>query len=264
MKIKKKKLRRLENSILIAAICVVAIGLAFSFRLWFPKDEAVVSEPTPVAQEEQKPASEYPVNGIDISAHQGDIDWPAVADEGVDFAYMKATEGKDFTDKKFVQNWTNANKTDIKVGAYHFLSYENSGQEQAQHFINTVPKVEGSLPPMIDIEFDMLTVLPDDEVTIDIIGDMITELESYYGVKPVLYVTYDSYTRFIQGNFDDYPIWIVDVNKPVDMPDDSEWMFWQYSQTSRLSGINQGKSNVDFDVYNGTAKEFSEIDTVEK
>ncbi len=264
---RRKRNKRYENSILIAAVCVVAIGLAFSFSLWFPKEVATEPSPPIVVEEDEekeRSASDYSVMGIDVSAHQGDIDWPVVADEGVEFAYMKATEGKDFTDKKFAENWKNAHKTDMAVGAYHFLSYENPGKEQAEHFINTVPKVDGSLPPMIDIEFEIDTVLPDDEVTIEIIGDMIEELEEYYGVKPILYVTYESYTRFIQGNFDEYPIWIVDINKPVDMPDDSEWLFWQYSHTGHLSGINDGKSDIDFDVYNGTAKDFAEIDTVDK
>ena len=43
--------------------------------------------------------------GIDVSAHQGEVDWEAVASDGIGFAYLKATEGGDFVDRRFADNW---------------------------------------------------------------------------------------------------------------------------------------------------------------
>ena len=72
-------------------------------------------------------AETYPVQGIDVSTYQGTIDWPVLASNDLTFAFIKATEGSSFQDEKFKYNWENAGKTHLKVGAYHFFSYETSG-----------------------------------------------------------------------------------------------------------------------------------------
>ena len=48
---------------------------------------------------------QYPVHGIDVSKYQGDIDWHRVRASGIDFAFIKATEGGDHTDDRFRDNW---------------------------------------------------------------------------------------------------------------------------------------------------------------
>src|SRR5262245_52983882 len=69
--------------------------------------------------------------GIDVSAHQGEIDWSLVAKDDVAFAHIKATEADDFKDQRFIENWNNAKKTGIAVGAYHYFSLAYSGEVQA-------------------------------------------------------------------------------------------------------------------------------------
>ncbi len=69
------------------------------------------------------------------------------------FAFIKATEGSAFVDKYFSKNWTNANKTSMRVGAYHFFSFDSKGETQAEQFIRNVPKYKQALPPVIDVEF---------------------------------------------------------------------------------------------------------------
>jgi lysozyme len=203
-----------------------------------------------------KNAESYEVRGIDVSRHQGNIDWNKIAEENIHFAYIKATEGTTYTDKNFDKNFTNAQKTNIKVGAYHFLSYDSSGPSQAENFIAKVPKLPGMLPPMIDIEFDPATVLPTQEVSDQIIAELIGIIEEFYGAKPVLYVNYDSYEMFVRGKYQDYPIWICDINKPAEMPEDQKVTLWQYSHTGRLQGVNKGNSNVDLNIFTGSMDEF--------
>lgn len=58
----------------------------------------------------------YPVRGIDVSEYQGKIDWDTISNQGLKFAYIKATEGSKYTDKQFKSNWENANKTNMKIG----------------------------------------------------------------------------------------------------------------------------------------------------
>lgn len=96
--------------------------------------------------------NDYPVQGIDVSNHQGKINWKLVKDDRVDFAYIKATEGGDFVDNSFVFNWNEARKHNITIGAYHFFTLCKSGEEQAKNYIDIVPVTDGSLPPANTLE----------------------------------------------------------------------------------------------------------------
>ena len=78
--------------------------------------------------------------GVDVSAFQGKIDWHILAGESISFAFIKATEGSGYVDDNFEDNWRKASQTDLKIGAYHFFSYDSSGLTQAENFIQTVPK----------------------------------------------------------------------------------------------------------------------------
>ena len=76
----------------------------------------------------------------------------AVAADGVDFAYIKATEGGDFHDTRFAKNWTGAGAAGTVRGAYHFFTLCRSGTVQAANFIAIVPPAPGMLPPVVDLE----------------------------------------------------------------------------------------------------------------
>lgn len=72
--------------------------------------------------------------GVDVSTYQGDVDWPALRAQGVDFAFIKATEGSSLQDRQFSANWENAQAAGVRVGAYHFFSYDSPGETQADQF----------------------------------------------------------------------------------------------------------------------------------
>src|SRR5437868_3931860 len=78
------------SGLLVVTAVIGAIG-------WF--------ELAPAYRPSLQPGEQY---GIDVSNHQGLIDWPEVAADHVSYAYVKATEGDDFVDKRFTQNWTGA------------------------------------------------------------------------------------------------------------------------------------------------------------
>src|SRR5437016_13909496 len=78
--------------------------------------------------------SRYPVRGIDVSHHQGPIDWDAVASDGVTFAYIKASEGGDYQDRRFKENWLGARHAGVLAGAYHFFTFCKDGAAQAENF----------------------------------------------------------------------------------------------------------------------------------
>lgn len=91
--------------------------------------------------------------GIDVSSHQGIIDWTAVASDDVAFAYVKASEGGDFVDVRFEANLRDAQRAGLKVGAYHFFTFCRSGQDQAENFLRVAPPDPTMLPPAVDVEF---------------------------------------------------------------------------------------------------------------
>ena len=131
---------------------------------------------------------DYPVRGVDLSYYQGNIDWDVLASQGVDFCFIKATEGIDHNDSQFAQNWETAQSAQIYVGAYHFFRFEDSGRAQAENFIQTVPVTENTLPPVIDVELyeSLGGVMPDTDTAKENIREMLELLEEHYGVKPIL------------------------------------------------------------------------------
>ena len=135
-------LRRRRVRVLLAALAATLVVLAVALVL----TERGVLWPNRLV------AAHYEVRGIDVSSYQGDIDWPTIAKQGVDFAYVKATEGSSFTDERFEANLRGAREAGLLVGAYHFFSFESRGRSQAEHIVATVPADGDLLPVAIDVE----------------------------------------------------------------------------------------------------------------
>ena len=198
-------------------------------------------------------AAFYSVKGLDVSNHQGTIDWKKVANtDKYKFVYIKATEGHDYYDDYFVNNWHEARENKLLVGAYHFFSVRSSGKTQAKYFISHVPNVDDSLPPVLDIEID---ISKDPEKIRKEIKDFNDMLENHYGKKPILYITYDTYNAYVKGHFNDYDIWIRDVLKPPYLSD-RNWLMWQYSNRGHVDGI---QGYVDVNVFKGDVQKLKEL-----
>lgn len=203
----------------------------------------------------------YPIRGIDVSSYQGNINWTTLSNQNIDFAFIKATEGSNYVDERFHYNWSNASKTELKIGAYHFFSYDSPGKSQAQNFINTVDKVEGMMPPVVDIEFygDKEKNLPDKDTTTIELQVLLDELESYYGMKPIIYATLKSYYLYIKDSFNDYPLWIRNVYYSPNIDMKNEWTFWQYTDQEILDGYKGDEKYIDMNVFNGDPDEFTDF-----
>lgn len=205
-------------------------------------------------------ASRYPVTGVDVSSYQGKVDWQILAGEGISFAYIKATEGSSFVDPCFAENYEQAQQTGLRVGAYHFFSFDSGGKTQAENFIAVVPSFEGMLPPVVDIEFygEYEKNPPDREPVREQLDILLLELEAQYGIKPVLYATQKSYQQYLAGDFTDYDIWIRNVYTPPLLSDGRNWIFWQYTDQGKLSGYDGEEQSIDRNVFSGSAEEFAE------
>ena len=245
MKVTRKRLFIVLASILM----IVILGIAGVFMVW---NGIVILNGFS--------ANKYPVKGIDVSSYQGEIDWQELSGENISFAFIKATEGSSFVDKKFAYNFQEAQRTHLAVGAYHFFSYDSEGITQAQNFINTVKPYEGMLPPVIDLEFygDKETNPPTREYVDTQLKAMLQALEDHYGQKPIIYATEKSYALYLSGDYDEYDIWIRNVLTKPALSDHRGWTFWQYTNREKLRGYHGVEKYIDMNVFNGSTQEFNE------
>ena len=125
----RRKLRGVVG--LVVGLGIVGAGLAFYYFNYSP-DRTI-----------------HPLRGIDVSHHQGVVDWGKVAKSDVAFVILKATEGGDYVDDTFARNLAGAKAAGLVVGAYHFFTFCRPGAEQAK----VVPRDRPMLPPAVDIEF---------------------------------------------------------------------------------------------------------------
>jgi lysozyme len=194
----------------------------------------------------------YTVHGVDVSAHQGAVDWRALKADGVAFAFIKATEGGDFVDAEFANNWRRSGRAGIPRGAYHFLTQCQTGLTQAQNFIATVPREAGSLPHVVDAEHmgpcrkgpTVKDITAELEVFLD-------EVEAHYGKRPIIYTTEEFHDAHLRGLFPDERFWIRSMIVEPGFRQD-QWTFWQYHN----KGVRDGVAGpVDLNVFRGTLAE---------
>lgn len=202
--------------------------------------------------------SRYPVRGVDVSRYQGQIDWNVLASNDISFAYIKATEGSSYVDSCFSYNYEEARKTSLRVGAYHFFSYDSEGQTQADHYIAVVEKTDGMLPPVIDLEFygDKEQNPPAQDSVRQELTVMLDRLEEYYGVKPIIYATEKSYKLYLADAFQEYDIWIRNIFSSPHLSDHREWTFWQYTNRGKLEGYQGDEKYIDMNVFCGSSEDF--------
>lgn len=197
----------------------------------------------------------FPVWGVDVSRYQGEINWKSLESQNVRFAFIKATEGSGHVDEYVSENLANAAETDIRLSAYHFFSFDSPGETQAENFISVVNAGDIDMPPVVDVEYygTKKSDKPDRKEAEKILAPLLDRLESYYGVKPIIYTTLPVYNRYIRENFSDYPLWIRNVWCE---PDFMDWKFWQFSDKGLLSGFTGEEKYIDLNVYNGSEQEF--------
>jgi lysozyme len=202
--------------------------------------------------------TKYSLHGIDVSHHQGEINWEMVAAMKVKniqlrYAFIKATEGVSLQDKYFDENYSGAKKQGLLVGAYHFLIPFRGGKEQARNFLNTAKIEKGDLVPVLDIEQNS-GVPP--KILQQRIKEWLLVVEEAVGAKPIIYTNVDYYENYIKGEFDEYPLWIAHY-KVKDKPAiNADWYFWQHSETGHVSGIN---TEVDFNVFSGNLSDLEDL-----
>lgn len=202
---------------------------------------------------------DFPIKGIDVSHYQGDISWDKVKNDNVSFAFIKATEGATFRDKKYIKNYKNAKKNGIVVGAYHFYKASSTPFDQFKNFSKVVKKEGLDLPPVIDLEYHTNNSLRDPKnkdkfiKNLKIFNKMIID---HYGVAPIFYTNIYFYNNLLKNDFDNL-LWICDYSKnSPEYISKGKWVFWQHSYTGKVNGI---KNTVDLNVFHSDTSEFKKL-----
>lgn len=189
------------------------------------------------------------IQGVDVSWHQGAIDWRTLATDDVAFAYIKATEGGDYVDPMFAANWRQAGEAGLYRGAYHFFTLCRPGAQQASNFIAVVPRVAGALPPAVDLEH--MGPCREGATMPDVIAEAHTfmdRVEAHYGVRPIIYTTrqfHDAHLAELQGE----RFWIRSIATPPAFRED-DWVIWQHHNRGHRRGVS---GPVDLNAFRGDA-----------
>ena len=200
--------------------------------------------------------TKYPVRGVDASHYQGQINWERIAEQGITFAFLKATEGSGTVDDCFAQNWENARAAGLYVGAYHFFSFDSSAATQAENYCAVVPDVEDALPPVIDLEFYRSDNLPDANAVRESLRILLMKMRGVYGKKPIIYTTKACWEAYLEGSDLDYTLWIRSIFTSPSHDFSQSWTFWQYNPRGMLDGYTGGDVRIDLNVFRGTEADF--------
>jgi lysozyme len=205
-----------------------------------------------------QPANALP--GIDVSHHQGAIDWAQVAASGQRFAIAKATEGRTFVDPNYAANKAGALANGIAFTAYHFAQPDDGANDaiiEADHFVDVAQLEPGNLIPVLDIE--RTGGLSQAEVTTWILT-WLGRVTERVGVRPMVYTSPSGWenrtgdtTAVADAGYT--VLWVAhwgvaQPRLPANDWSGNGWTFWQYDNCGSVAGI---EGCVDVDWYDGTS-----------
>jgi lysozyme len=191
------------------------------------------------------------VEGVDVSNHQGAIDWQSLARDNVHFAYIKASEGGDFVDERFAENWRASLEAGLYVGGYHFFTLCRPGLDQARNFAAVLPD-DGPrvLPPAVDLEhMGPCRKGPTIENVEAEVEAFLAAMETLQGERPILYTTrefHDAHLTNVTGE----KFWLRSLFRKPDFRE-KEWLFWQHHNRASKRGV---QVPIDLNSFRGDAK----------
>jgi len=205
------------------------------------------------------------VLGIDISKWDGNWDAARTKAAGVEFAFIKASQGI-HSDPLFAANWQKSKAAGLLRGAYHYLDTALPGRDQADYFANLLASDRGELPPVVDFE-EITPNLTAARATAQL-RDFVTQLKTH-GYTPTIYTSASYWQAYGEKNSEwaACPLWLADYTNtlsPGAPAPWTAWTFWQYSE--KASGETYGTESYGVDVnrYTGTAEELLAFAGVKK
>ncbi len=201
------------------------------------------------------------LEGIDVSSYNGSIDWQAVKNAGITFAFIKASQGGDAVDRFFGTNLAHCRAVGIVPGVYHFYRHDVDPAAQAAHFLHIIGQLQpGDLPPTIDVEAPGDGGGPINYSVTEVvhrIGVFLNAVHTATGRNCIIY-TYPYVWRELIGNSNAFaatnPLWIAHygVQQPALVGGWPNYTFWQYTDSGAVPGVG----HVDRDRFNGDMAQF--------
>ncbi|KRM21001.1 GH25 family lysozyme [Latilactobacillus graminis] len=180
---------------------------------------------------------QYPILGMQLSQTDGYQDFNDLKKEGLQFVYLKATEGASYKDDNFDTNYSRANGSGLSVGIFHFFSFDSSPKRQADQLFKAVGQQTGKLPIMIYLDDynDYAQQPPKKKKTQASLAQLVALINQHYqqdciiGGEPVLL------RRYVPQN-GTYPLWQVTRTRPTLTTKSG---FWQYTTGSPIPKSNR-------------------------
>lgn len=191
------------------------------------------------------------LKGVDVSYYQGNVNWAAVKGSGHVYAFARVSDGLNYPDSKFAQNWPAMKAAGIIRGTYQFFRPGQDPKAQAKLLVDKINAAggmqPGDLPPVLDIEAADGVAAATVQARAK---TWLLEVEKAFGVKPIVY-TANFMSPTIGTALASYTLWVANYGATCPlMPDGwTKWAFWQSSSTASVAGIS---GNVDFDQFDGT------------
>ena len=191
--------------------------------------------------------------GIDVSKHQGKIDWNKVKKAGVDFAIVRCGYGQDQTDQDDTYWYTNADaceKYEIPFGTYLY-SYADTvakAKSEAKHVLRLIKGYDLSYPIYYDLEESSIRNKLSKTKIADIAEAFCDTIEAA-GYEAAIYSNTDWFTNYLTDKrFNQWDKWVAQYNDACYY--EGEYSMWQCSSKGKVSGIN---GNVDLNIDLGAA-----------
>jgi len=176
--------------------------------------------------------------GIDVSHHQGPIDWPRVARAGIRFAYLKASEGTGFTDPRFAAHRAAAVRAGVTAAGYHYFQLCGDGTAQAEHFLAVLgDEQQPELPPAVDLELaGSCATPPPAGALLAEIREFLATVDDRLDTTTVVYLYPEFEDRFgFADDLADHPQW---VRRLGGRPPERDWAVWQYDDRGSVPGVS--------------------------
>lgn len=219
------------------------------------------------------PGAEFTVGdrvyGMDVSHHQGDIDWSNLAIycnakgvaytgkikgkskkyvQPVFFVYVKATEGATYIDPTYAVRVMEAAHHGVTKGAYHFMRLGSDVKDQIKNFISTATWTRGDMPPALDIEDEKEMRQFGTQHTLDWVYTWLEGVEKHMRVRPIIYTTEKIRDNYLKKDprFGNYQCWIARYRD--EGPESKVWRIWQFTEKGKVSGYH---GSIDGNIFKG-------------
>lgn len=203
-------------------------------------------------------AHAMPIQGLDVSRYQGDIDFKKAREAGTRFVFIKSTEGGDYIDPSFRKNWQRARSAGVAPGAYHFVYWCRDAQEQVDWFLANLPDDPYALPPVLDLEWNnhsrSCPNQPKPEKAFEMAMVMLDAMEAHTGKLPIIYTDINFHRDVLAGRNLPNTMWLRSTAAEPHKRYRSEmWTFWQFTQTGTMPGV---AGEVDRNAFYGSEDEW--------